>query len=124
MREFFYTFQAATRSFRRFDLVRVVGSLLYPSIRGTTPFASATGARVALLPRQEFAILVQESSCGLGFELVDALQEPANRLVRLDQALAARHLGAHRARMQDDYGDSSRLEVVSQTGTGRIQRSL
>src|SRR5450755_2288113 len=77
-----------------------------------------------LSPRQGFAVLVQEASGGVEPELVDALQESANRLVRLDHAMATGHLGAHRTRMQNDHSDPSRLEVVSQGNAGRVQRRL
>lgn len=48
-----------------------------------------------VLPRQDVAILVEESSGGLDLEFVDALQEPANRLVWIDLAVATGHFGAH-----------------------------
>ena len=77
-----------------------------------------------VLPREDVAILVQESSGGLDLEFVDALQEPANRLVRIDLAVAAGHLGTHKAWMQDDHSDPSRLEVVGEGDTGRIECRL
>jgi hypothetical protein len=105
-------FQAAARGFRQLDHIWIVGSALSRPFAQRRHLPAQPGTRVAVLPRQDFAILVEESSGGLEFELVDALQEPANRLVRLDHTLAAGHLGAHGARMQDDDGDPSRFEVV------------
>ena len=77
-----------------------------------------------ILPGQDLARLVPEGAGRLQGELVDPSDEPRRGRVGVDEALAAGHVGAHEAGVQDGDGELPRAQIVGQGGPRHVERGL